>query len=76
MFPSLEVQFYSHISFSWAKIQTVLSVTSKRHFLISTSFFLQRGREAQRCQVTPYVVNVAAVAVAAAVAAAAEGSDS
>ena len=36
--------------------------------------FLQRGREAQRCQVTPYVVNVA-VAAAAAVAAA-EGSDS
>ena len=33
--------------------------------------FLQRGREAQRCQVTPYVVNFAAAAAAAA---AAEGA--
>ena len=38
----------------------------------SASIFTARP-EAQRCQVTPYVVNVAAVA---AVAAAAEGSDS
>ena len=41
--------------------------------VLLVQFFLQRGREAQRCQVTPYVVNVAAVAAAVA---AAEGSDS
>ena len=26
--------------------------------VLLVQFFLQRGREAQRCQVTPYVVNV------------------